>query len=102
MRRSRICATVCTGSRPIQSRRGSSSRQEFTFAETRINLTGLQAINMVIDGCGSVIHGRWVGQAVLDAMGARWLELRDLTVIGDKVEVPRVGLQLGRVSDAVA
>jgi hypothetical protein len=57
---------------------------------------------MVIDGCGSVIHGRCVGQPVLDAMGARWLELRDLTVIGDKVEVPRVGLQLGRVSDAVA
>jgi hypothetical protein len=60
-----------------------------------LDLTGLQAINMVIDGSGSVIHGRCAGQPVIDALGARWLEIRDLTIIGDSAAVPRVGLQIG-------
>jgi hypothetical protein len=72
------------------------------LVRSTIDLTGLQILNMVLDGCGSVIVGACAGQPVMDGMGARWLMIRDLTIIGDNRAMPRIGLQIGRVTDAVA
>jgi hypothetical protein len=70
--------------------------------DSAINLTGLRAINAVVEGAGSVIYGRCAEQPVIDALGARWLTFRDLTIIGAAKSVPRVGLQLGRSTADVA
>ena len=72
------------------------------LAKSSIDLTKLQVLNMVLEGGGAVIIGSCAGEPVLDAMGARWLTIRDLTIIGDRHAVPRVGIQIGRITDAVA
>ena len=64
-----------------------------------INLTQLQAINMVLEGDGSLIVGKCRGEPVVDAVGSRWLMIRDLTIIGDKSEVPKLGVQIGRIAN---
>lgn len=64
-----------------------------------INLTRLQALNAVIEGDGSAILGRCAGQPVVDALGSRWLTIRDLTVVGDKSAMPKLGMQIGRLAD---
>jgi len=64
-----------------------------------LDLTRLRNINLVIDGRGSVILGQCAGQPVIDALGSRWLTVRDLTVIGDKRATPSLGLQIGRLGD---
>jgi hypothetical protein len=63
-----------------------------------INLTQLRDINLLIDGDGSVILGKCAGEPVIDALGSRWLTIRDLTIIGDKTQTPRLGVQIGRLS----
>lgn len=63
-----------------------------------LNLTNLRGVNTVIDGSGSVLVGRCAGQPVIDAFGARWLMMRDLTILGDSTAVPSVGLQIGLLS----
>jgi Pectate lyase superfamily protein len=70
--------------------------------ESSINMTGLQAVNTVIDGGGSAILGRCAGKPVIDALGSRWLTVRDLTVLGDPASVPDIGIQIGLVSPRVA
>ncbi len=67
--------------------------------DASINLTGLSALNAVIDGRGAVILGRCRGQPVIDALGSRFLTIRDLTIIGDKDRPPSVGMQIGRLND---
>lgn len=67
--------------------------------DSSIDLTGLQRINTVIDGGGAAILGRCAGQPVIDALGSRWLTVRDLTVLGDPASVPDIGIQIGVVSD---
>jgi hypothetical protein len=67
-----------------------------------INLTMLRNINTVIDGQGSVILGKCENEPVLDALGSRWLTIRDLTILSDSIRMPSVGLQLGRVTADVA
>jgi hypothetical protein len=67
--------------------------------DASLNLTGLWALNAVIDGQGSVILGRCRGQPVIDALGSRWLTIRDLTIVGDKDAPPRIGLQIGQLND---
>jgi hypothetical protein len=66
-----------------------------------IDMTLLRCINMVIDGDGSVLLGRCAGQPVIDALGSRWLTIRDLTIIGDKAACPSIGMQIGRLADNV-
>ncbi len=70
--------------------------------ESSLNLTDLRDINTVIEGNGSVLIGRCEGQPAVDALGSRWLTIRDLCIIGDSRAVPSVGLQIGRTSHAVA
>lgn len=66
--------------------------------DSPLNFTNLRAVNTLIDGCGSVLVGRCAGQPVIDALGARWLTMRDLTILGDSAAVPSVGLQIGLTS----
>lgn len=66
-----------------------------------IDLTRLRDINLLIDGDGSVILGKCAGEPVIDALGSRWLTIRDLTIIGDKTQTPRLGIQIGRLSARV-
>lgn len=63
-----------------------------------IDLTRLRNINLLIDGDGSVILGKCAGEPVIDALGSRWLTIRNLTIIGDKAQTPRLGIQIGRLS----
>ena len=63
-----------------------------------IDLTLLRDINMVLDGDGSVIFGKCAGDPVIDALGSRWLTIRDLTIIGDQTQTPKLGIQIGRLS----
>ncbi len=63
-----------------------------------IDLTQLRDINLLIDGDGSVILGKCTGEPVIDALGSRWLTFRNLTIIGDKTQTPKLGIQLGRLS----
>lgn len=69
--------------------------------DSSIDLTGLQALNTVIDGGASAILGRCQGKPVLDALGSRWLTIRDLTVMGDPAAVPGIGIQIGRIAPRV-
>lgn len=64
-----------------------------------LNLTRLQAINAFIDGDSSVILGRCAGRPIIDALGARFLTVANLTVIGDAKQTPKVGVQIGRLAD---
>jgi hypothetical protein len=66
-----------------------------------IDLTGLRNINTVVDGGGSAILGRCKGKPVIDALGSRWLTMRDLTVLGDPTAPPEIGIQMGLVSKRV-
>ena len=66
--------------------------------ESTIDLTGLQRINTVIDGGGAAILGRCAGQPVIDALGSRWMTVRDLTILGDPASVPDIGIQIGILS----
>lgn len=66
-----------------------------------IDMTQLQSINMLIDGNGAVLLARCGGKPVIDALGSRWLAVRDLTVIGDKAAPPSVGIQIGRARNGV-
>ncbi len=72
------------------------------LVKSSINLTNLQILNMVLEGNGSVIVGACAGEPVIDAMGSRWLMVRDLVIIGDQLSMPSVGIQIGRTTDAVA
>ncbi|MCB8878767.1 hypothetical protein ACELLULO517_00865 [Acidisoma cellulosilytica] len=67
-----------------------------------VNLTMLRNINTVIDGQGSVVLGRCEGEPIIDALGARWLTINDLTLLSDSDVLPSVGLQIGRVTLDVA
>jgi hypothetical protein len=63
-----------------------------------IELIRLQGINCVIDGDASVIIGKCAGLPVIDALGARWLTVRNLTIIGDSAAAPSLGFRVGRLS----
>jgi hypothetical protein len=67
--------------------------------EDSINLTQIRALNAVIAGEGAVILGRCRDKPVIDALGSRWLTIRDLTVVGDADATPKLGLQIGRLID---
>ncbi len=69
------------------------------LVRSSINLTGFQAINFQLQGNGATLLGEFAGGAVLDALGSRWLAIRDLTIIGSAHQSPSVGLQIGLLAD---
>ena len=54
-----------------------------------------------VAGGGAVILGRCAGEPVIDALGTRWLTVRDLTVLGDPTATPSTGVQVGVLSKEI-
>ncbi len=69
--------------------------------DASINMTGLHGVNIVVDGDASVILARCADRPVIDALGSRWLTIRDLTIVGDTAATPRVGIQIGRSRNGI-
>lgn len=67
-----------------------------------INVTGITAVNLVIEGNGAVIVGKCVGKPVMDFLGSCNYTINNLTVLGDSVSVPSYGILRGRASNANA
>ena len=63
--------------------------------DSSVNLTNLGTLNTVIEGGGSAIVGRCTGKPILDALGSRWLTLRDVMLAGSAKAPPSIGLQIG-------
>jgi hypothetical protein len=60
-----------------------------------LDLSNVRGLNTIIDGQGSVLIGNCAGEPVVDALGSRWLTIRDLVIVGMGNAVPSVGLQIG-------
>jgi hypothetical protein len=71
------------------------------IVESTINLTRLNSRYIVIDGAGAVLVGRTEGKPVVDALGTRYLRIRDLSIEGDAIRVPSIGIQIGRIDTTV-
>lgn len=67
-----------------------------------LNLTGLTAFNLVIEGNGATIHGVVAGKPVVDMLGSNCYAVRNLNIIGDSTSVPTYGIQRGRIGAANA
>jgi hypothetical protein len=61
-----------------------------------INLTSIRSRYTEIDGGGAVLIGKTPGKPVVDALGTRYLRIRDLSIEGDATRVPTIGIQIGR------
>jgi len=61
-----------------------------------INLTRIRSRYVEIDGGGAVLLGKAAGKPVVDALGTRYLRIRDLSIEGDATQVPSIGIQIGR------
>jgi hypothetical protein len=64
--------------------------------ESPINFTAITSLDCLIDGQGSIFYGATAAKPVIDAIGSRWLRMRDFRIVGDSVSVPRIGIQIGR------
>ncbi|GEM_PF-3261030 len=67
-----------------------------------INVTGLKSYYLEIDGSGSALNCVMAGGVCFDALGSRFLRIRNLTIVGDPTITPRVGLQIGKFEEAPA
>lgn len=65
-----------------------------------MNFTGLVGFGVSVDGSGSTIYCKNTGGICLDAIGSRWIHFRDLTIVGDTTNVPKVLLAIGRTNTA--
>ena len=69
---------------------------DFYTTLSTLNFSGLTTFGGVIEGNGSRINGAFTGAAVVDAVGSRYLNVKDLTVAGDTTTTPTIGIQIGR------
>lgn len=65
-----------------------------------INVTGIQAINFIVQGNGACILAKCTGKPAIDMLGSRWFTVNDLSIWGDSTLVPTYGVQIGRISSA--
>lgn len=70
------------------------------LAKSTLNFTGLK--NGVIFGNGAILFGKIINAPVIDALGTSKLRISDLTIIGDSVSTPSIGVQIGRYASEVA
>jgi hypothetical protein len=66
--------------------------------KTTINATDLGSASLDIIGTGGSFLCSTAGLPCFDAMGSGRLTLRDVTIYGNPRIVPKIGLQLGRIS----
>jgi hypothetical protein len=67
-----------------------------------VNLTDINGLQHGIEATGAVIHSFAAGKAALDFLGSRWLRVNGLRVYGDPTAAPRVGVQIGRYTNAMS
>jgi hypothetical protein len=63
-----------------------------------VNATMLTGFSVFIEGAGATILCHSTGAICLDGLGSRWLHWSNLTVVGDSVDVPLNGIQIGRTN----
>jgi len=61
-----------------------------------LNWTLLYSLTLYIEASGALIVGRTSGKPMIDALGSRFLHVEGLTLLGDTVNSPSIGLQIGR------
>ena len=66
------------------------------LVKSTIDVTRIRSRNFEIDGAGAVILGNVVGKPVIDALGARYLRICNLSIEGDHANTPNIGIQIGR------
>lgn len=66
-----------------------------------INLTNLSSTNVTIDGAGTMLFGYTKSAPVINALGMRYVTVRDLSIWGEGGSLPTVGIQIGLGSNAV-
>lgn len=66
----------------------------YVIAST-INATSLRNFNTTWDFHGSTLWGKTNGTPIIDAMGSRFITVRDLTIYGDPTLTPNIGFQHG-------
>ena len=67
-----------------------------------LNFTGLTRGPVYIEGNGAVIDCQNTGGSCIDALSSRWLNFQNLTVWGNPSHIPKIGIQLGRVSNVIS
>lgn len=64
--------------------------------KSTINLTGIRSIGSLgLWGNNSTIWGQTSGTPVIDAMGSRFMNFKDVTIYGDGTLTPNIGVQHG-------
>lgn len=70
--------------------------------EDTLNLTAITTKTWGLVGPGAIILGKCAGKPVLDLMASRYFKIQDLSIVGDSVESPSIGLQCGRPGSSVS
>ena len=69
--------------------------------KSSIDLTRIRSRYVEIEGSGAVLLGKTIGKPVVDALGTRYLRIRDLSIEGDPNRVPSIGIQIGRTDTTI-
>lgn len=81
---------------------GHSKAARLTFpggtcaVNSTINLTGIKSVSALVEGGGTRLLGKTSGFPVVDALDTEFLRVRDLTIVGDSLSSPSIGIQIGR------
>lgn len=72
------------------------------YIGTSINATGIRAQGWGIQASGALLLGHTTGKPVLDMLGSGFGHIKGLNIIGDDVDTPTVGMQIGRPASGVS
>lgn len=75
--------------------------QQNCLVKSPLNFTGFAHSGFTVDGNGAVIVGQTNGLPVIDAMGSRWIHFENLKIGGSTTLEPSIGLQVGRITNAI-
>jgi hypothetical protein len=65
-----------------------------------LNPQNLNAFGWGVLGAGTVFHGKAAGKSLFEMLGSRWGAFYDLTIYGDDTNIPAIGIQVGRLTQA--
>jgi hypothetical protein len=65
-----------------------------------INATVIRGMGWTVLAHGATIYSKAAGKAALDLLGSRWGTFLGLRILGDNVDTPRTGWQIGRIISA--
>lgn len=67
-----------------------------------LNFQSIQRMGWTVDCTGAIIRGTGAGKSVIDLLGSRGGEFRNLTLVGDGTSTPAIGVQTGRFVGSTA